>query len=110
VLFLAGVGTRSGYAFVSTFTQSGGIVLFGAGAVITCGIAFTTLWIGHKLLRIPMSLLIGMLAGLQTQPAVLAFALEQTKNDAPNIGYTTVYPMAMITKILLAQALVVLLR
>jgi putative transport protein len=110
VLFLAGVGTRSGYAFVSTFTQSGGIALFGAGAGITCGIAFMTLWIGHKLLRIPMSLLIGMLAGLQTQPAVLAFALEQTKNDAPNIGYTTVYPMAMITKILLAQALVVLLR
>jgi putative transport protein len=105
VLFLAGVGTRSGYAFVSTFTQSGGIALFGAGAGITCGIAFMTLWIGHKLLRIPMSLLIGMLAGLQTQPAVLAFALEQTKNDAPNIGYTTVYPMAMITKILLAQAL-----
>lgn len=110
VLFLAGVGTRSGYAFFSTFTQSGGIVLFGAGAIITCGIAFTTLWIGHKLLRIPVSLLIGMLAGLQTQPAVLAFALEQTKNDAPNIGYTTVYPMAMITKILLAQALVLLLR
>lgn len=110
VLFLAGVGTRSGYAFVSTFTQSGGIVLFSAGAVITCGIAFTTLSIGHKLLRIPMSLLIGMLAGLQTQPAVLAFALEQTKNDAPNIGYTTVYPMAMIVKILLAQALVLLLR
>lgn len=110
VLFLAGVGTRSGYAFVSTFSQSGGAVLFVAGAVITCGVAFLTLWIGHKLLRIPMSLLIGMLAGLQTQPAVLAFALEQTKNDAPNIGYTTVYPMAMIAKILLAQALILFLK
>lgn len=110
VLFLAGVGTRSGYAFAGTFTQSGGVVLFVAGAIITCGVAFVTLWIGYKLLHIPMSLLIGMLAGLQTQPAVLAFALEQTRNDAPNIGYTTVYPMAMIAKILLAQALVLFLQ
>lgn len=109
VLFLAGVGTRSGYAFASTFSQSGGILIFAAGALITCGVALATLWIGYKLLNIPMSLLIGMLAGLQTQPAVLGFSLEQTKNDLPNIGYTTVYPMAMIVKILLAQALVLFL-
>jgi len=47
-------------------------------------IALATLWLGHKLLKIPMSLLIGMLAGLQTQPAVLGFALEQTGNELPN--------------------------
>ena len=110
VLFLAGVGTRSGYAFASTFSQSGGILLFITGALITCGVALATLWIGHRALGIPMSLLIGMLAGLQTQPAVLGFSLEQTKNDLPNIGYTTVYPMAMIAKILLAQAIVMLLQ
>jgi putative transport protein len=56
-----------------------------------------------------MSLLIGMLAGLQTQPAVLGFALEQTHNDLPNVGYATVYPVATITKILMAQLLITLL-
>jgi putative transport protein len=56
-------------------------------------------------MRVPMSLLIGMVAGLYTQPAVLGYALEQTENDLPNIGYASVYPVAMITKILLAQAL-----
>jgi putative transport protein len=40
---------------------------------------------------------------MQTQPAVLGFALEQTHNDLPDIGYATVYPAATITKILLAQ-------
>ena len=77
--------------------------------VITLMAALATLWIGHKLLNIPMSLLIGMLAGLQTQPAVLGFALEQTRNELPNIGYATVYPVAMISKILLAQLLLALL-
>ena len=53
VLFLAGVGTRSGYAFVTTFAQGGGILLFAAGAVITCVTALATCWMGHKLLKIP---------------------------------------------------------
>lgn len=109
ILFLAGVGTRSGYAFVSTFAQSGGLSILLAGAAVTCITAIATLWIGYKLLHIPMSLLIGMLSGLQTQPAVLGYSLEQTKNDLPNIGYATVYPIAMIVKILLAQLLLAML-
>lgn len=109
VLFLAGIGTRAGHAFVTTLTQGGGLAIFAAGAVITSATAFGTLWIGHKLLRIPMGLLTGMLAGLQTQPAVLGFSLEQTRNELPNMGYATVYPMAMIVKILIAQLLLTLL-
>lgn len=105
VLFLAGVGTRAGYGFLSTFTNGGGITVFVAGAGLTVIAAMITLWIGHRLLRIPMSLLIGMVAGLFTQPAVLGYALEQTDNDLPNVGYASVYPVAMIAKILLAQAL-----
>ena len=50
-----------------------------------------------------------MLAGLQTQPAVLGFALEQTGDDLPNIGYATVYPVAIIAKIVLAQMLLIIL-
>ena len=108
ILFLAGVGTRAGYAFVNTLTEGSGMTIFMAGALITCAAALTTLAVGHRLLKIPMSLLIGMLAGLQTQPAVLGFALEQTRNDLPNIGYATVYPVATITKIVLAQLLLTL--
>ncbi|MCL4706086.1 transporter [bacterium] len=110
ILFLAGIGTRSGYAFFSTLTQGNGLAIFLAGAGITVAVALSTLWLGHRLLKIPMSLLIGVLSGLQTQPAVLGFALEQTRNDIPNIGYASVYPMAMIAKIVFAQMLLALLR
>ncbi len=110
ILFLAGIGTRSGYAFVSTLAQGGGVAIFLAGAAITALVALTTLWIGYRLLKIPLSLLSGILAGLQTQPAVLGFALERTGNDLPNIGYASVYPVALIAKILLAQLIVILLR
>lgn len=108
VLFLAGVGTRSGYAFVSTLLQGNGFQLLGIGAAITFGTAFGTLWVGYRLLKIPMGQLTGILAGLQTQPAILGFALEQAQNELPNIGYATVYPVATITKIILAQLLLAL--
>jgi putative transport protein len=109
ILFLAGIGTRSGYAFVSTLQGGGGLTLFVAGAAITILVALVTLVLGYRVLHIPMGVLIGMLAGLQTQPALLGFALEQTDNDLPNIGYSAVYPIALITKIVCAQLLLALL-
>ena len=109
ILFLAGVGTRSGYAFVSTLSKGGGLAIFLAGMLITILVSVCMLFIGYRLLKIPMGILVGMLAGTQTQPAVLSFALEQTHNDLPNIGYATVYPVATIAKILLAQLILTLL-
>jgi len=105
ILFLAGVGTRAGDAFITTFTSGHGLALLGAGAVVTCLTALLTLLVGHLWLKIPMGLLSGILGGLQTQPAVLAFAQEQARNDLPSVGYATVYPVAFIAKILLAQVL-----
>lgn len=105
VLFLAGIGTRSGWAFADTVRHGGGLIIFLCGAAITCLTAFLTLWIGHRVLKIPMSLLTGMLSGLQTQPAVLAYANEQAGNGLPDVGYATVYPVATIAKILLAQVI-----
>lgn len=110
VLFLAGIGTRAGYSFFTTMVQGGGLVIFGAGAAITCITALLTLWIGYKLLHIPMSILTGILAGLQTQTAVVGYALEQTRNDFPNLGFASVYPIATITKILYVQILLLLFR
>jgi putative transport protein len=110
ILFLAGIGTRSGYAFVTTLTHGNGLSIFLAGTFVTFTVATATLWIGYTLLKIPMGTLIGMVAGMQTQPAVLGFTLEQAKNELPNIGYAAVYPTATIAKILFAQVLLVALQ
>jgi len=110
VLFLAGVGTRSGYAFRETMTQSDqGINFFLIGAAITIAIGFLFLYVGHRFLRIPFPRLAGMLAGFQTQPAVLAFVNEQAKSEQPNIGYSSVFPIATLTKIIFVQILLTLL-
>jgi len=109
VLFLAGIGTRAGYSFVSTFTKGGGVLIFGIGIAITFTASLTALWVGYRVLKIPMSLLMGIIAGMQTQTAVLGYALDQTKNDLPSIGFASVYPAATIVKIICVQVLLVLL-
>ena len=110
ILFLAGVGTRAGYAFFTTLAQGAGLAIFLVGALVTTLTAVAMLWAGHRLLKIPMGQLAGMLAGLQTQPAVLGFALESAGTEEPNVGYASVYPVAMIAKIILAQLLLALLK
>jgi putative transport protein len=110
VLFLAGVGTRSGYAFRETITQrDDGITFFLTGALVTVTIAFFFLFIGHQFLKIPFPRLAGMLSGVQTQPAVLAFVNEQAQSEQPNIGYSSVFPIAMLAKIIFAQVLLTIL-
>jgi putative transport protein len=42
---------------------------------------------------------------MHTQPVVLGFASEQTRDDLPGVGYATVYPLATVLKIVLAQLL-----
>jgi putative transport protein len=110
VLFLAGIGTRAGGPFFDTIRRADGLLILAAGALVTCATAWLALWIGYRRLRIPLSLLGGMLGGLQTQPAVLGFALEQTGNELPNLGYATVYPTAIVLKIVLAQLILLWLR
>ena len=109
IFLLAGIGLRSGYTFFTTFAASGGLSLFLAGAAVTFTLAFATLFIGYKVLKIPFALLVGMLSALQTQPAVLSFGQEQAENDLPNVGYALLFPVATIVKIFYAQILLTLL-
>jgi putative transport protein len=110
VLFLAGVGTRSGWVFARTIGQPGSLPLFLAGAGITLLTSLLALLIGRRVMKVRPSVLFGMVAGVHTQPAVLAFANESAADDGPNAGYSAVYPFATIAKILFAQLLVELLR
>ena len=108
VLFLAGIGTKAGYAFFNTLGSTEGLILFLSGMVITLTASFFLLFVGYKLLKIPFGMLTGVISGFQTQPAVLAFALDQSENELPNVGYAMVYPVVTVVKILLAQLLLLL--
>ncbi len=108
VLFLAGIGTRAGQGLASTFASGGGLVI-ATGAVVTAMVAVGGILAGYRFLKLPMSAVMGIVSGMQTQPACLAFATQHSRNDMPNQWYASVYPASMIAKILLAQVLVTVL-
>lgn len=105
LLFLAGVGSRSGYAFFETLRSPLGLQLFIVGTIVTCFAGFAVLWFSYRVQKLSFAESTGVLAGLQTQPAVLSFATENLKSEAPNTTYATVYPIATLTKLILAQLL-----
>ena len=105
LLFLAGVGTKAGYSFAETL-RANGLQMLAAGAAITFGVTLATMLVGHRVFRIPYDSLMGLVSGVQTQPACLAYASNLSKTEAPNVAYAGVYPAAMIVKIILAQLLV----
>ena len=105
LLFFAAVGTRAGYPFGQTLMTNGWEIIV-AGTVVTFAVALTTLIVGYKVLGMPFDAVMGITSGIHTEPASLTYAANLTRNDRPNTGYTTVYPIAMIAKIVLAQLLV----
>jgi putative transport protein len=106
VLFLAGIGTRAGQGFLAAFSGGAGLAILGAGAAITFVVAFGTLFAAHRLMRLPWSLATGMVAGVHTQTAVLGYALEQSRDEVPSIGFASMYPAATLAKLVLVQVLV----
>lgn len=105
ILFLAAVGLSSGYTFVSTFAAAGGVVILLAGAVVSILVPLVTIVVGYRVLGIPFGMLTGVVSSMHTQPAILGFATEQAGDESPNIGWALVYPLSMITKIVLAQVI-----
>ena len=105
-----GVGSRSGEAFATTLVTADGPKLMLVGASLTATSAVVGLLLGRYVLRLPPDSLLGLLAGLHTQPAALAFAVDRAKSEQPNVGYATVFPLVTIAKIVLAQLVLSLAR
>lgn len=110
LLFAAGIGTTAGEGFAKTVTSPAVIPLLAVAILITFVSPALLLLGAVKFLKMPLSIAIGMLAGTNTQPVLLAFSHEQTGNDLPSHGYATVFPLATIMKVVLAQLLLLGLR
>jgi len=112
VLFAAGIGVISGEGFRAIVSKDASVLpLFMGAAFLVCFLADSlTMVLGYKLFRIPLNVMFGILAGTHTQPVVLGYANHHTGNDLPNVGFATVYPLATILKIVLAQVLLALIR
>jgi len=106
IFLLAVIGLRSGNTFLGSLGASSGLIIFAGGVMLSMIAAMLSIIIGYKLFKIPFSLLIGFMSN---QPAILDFATDMTRNKVPLIGYSLMFPIALVMKILFAQLLFIVL-
>ena len=109
MLFLAGAGTNAGAEFVRVLQVEGWQLLL-AGALVTIISVATGLLLMNRIYRMNLLATMGALCATMTNPPGLGAANAQTETDLPSLSYASVYPSALIFKIILAQILVEVLR
>ena len=109
LLFMACVGLYAGTGFVDTVVNGPGLRWMGIGAIITFVPLFTAALFCRAVWKINFPTICGMLAGSMTDPPALAFAMQYYGGEVAATGYSTVYPVTMILRILMGQLLVLLL-
>ena len=107
-LFLASVGLASGSQFVETVFTSNGLMWVGIGFLITVLPLLIIGIVGRKAVKLNYYTLIGLLAGSTTDPPALAYSSSIAPNDQPAVAYSTVYPLTMFLRVIMAQILILL--
>ena len=105
LMFLGGVGIRSGATFADSVATATGAKL-AVGALVVSIVTAVSAALLVKLVRSDPITAAGQLSGFQTQPAVLAFATERSNGDERvDSGYALVFPVAIVVKLILVQLL-----
>ncbi|MBK9730071.1 MAG: putative transporter [Chitinophagaceae bacterium] len=105
-LFFAAVGLHAGETFYDTFVNYHGWIWVLYGSCITILPLLCMVIVAKLFFRINYLPLLGLISGTYTDPAALAFSNSYFRSDLPIQAYATVYPIATIMRILVAQLLV----
>ena len=108
-LFLASVGIKAGANFVNTVVDGDGLLYVGCGFLITVIPLLIMGAVARWHYKMNYFMLMGLIAGSNTDPPALAYSNQTAGNNAPAVGYSTVYPVSMFLRILTALLLILIL-
>jgi len=100
VVFLACAGIKAGGLLHTAPLNISALVL---GICITTATCLVTMAMARIIAGRSWPFIGGVLAGVQTQPAVLGFAVDRCGNERVEAGYAEAYPLSMLLKIVFVQ-------
>lgn len=106
-LFLAVAGCASGGSFVQTLS-TGGLMLLLCGALMTATAVIASILMARLVFRMNMLMVLGAVCGGMTSTPSLGVITSQTQSEIPALGYTGIYPMAVLFTTLTVQILVLI--
>lgn len=104
-LFFAALGLAAGDQFFAAVLSPRGILWAVVGFAITATpLLLVSVW-GRVVMKLNYPTLGGMLSGAMTNPPALTFVSSLCRSESPALAYATVYPLATLLRILVAQIL-----
>lgn len=108
-LYLACLGLESGHDFFATVMRPEGMLWIGAGFLITIVPVLIVGGIALKVRHLDYGTISGMLCGAMANPMALDYAISAYRTDRASVAYTTVYPLCMFARVIIAQVIILLL-
>lgn len=108
-LYLACLGIEAGYQFFDTVVRPEGLMWVGIGFALT---VVPVLVIGVAALlthKYDFGTICGILCGSMANPMALSYTNDTLKGDSASISYTSVYPLGMFVRVVIAQVLIMFL-
>ncbi|MDO4462155.1 MAG: putative transporter [Bacteroidia bacterium] len=106
-LFMAAVGLGAGNGFVDTVINGGYMwVLY--GFIITFLPCIIIAILARVAFKCNYFTIAGLISGATTDPPALAYSNSICGNDQASVAYSTVYPLTMFLRVLVAQLLVLM--
>jgi putative transport protein len=94
-IFVACVGLSAGPQAVALIREHGAALPL-IGLLVSLGPASLSLWVGHKLLKIPGPLLVGAIAGQHVSTPAISAIMAASSSAVPLLGYTVTYAVANV--------------
>ncbi|SKC46093.1 AspT/YidE/YbjL antiporter duplication domain-containing protein [Bacteroidales bacterium WCE2008] len=107
-IYLVCLGLSAGGQFFETVFRPEGLLWIGLGFSITVIPVVLVGVLSFKAFRLDYGAVSGMLCGAMANPMALNYASSSDYGDRPALSYTSVYPLAMAVRVILAQLLLVI--
>ena len=105
-LYLACLGLSAGKDFLSTVVRPEGLMWVGIGLVLTMLPLLVIGAVALKTKKFDFGTICGLLCGAMANPMALSYANETIKGDRAAVAYTSVYPLGMFIRVVIAQIII----
>lgn len=106
--YLACLGLDSGAHFFETVVRPEGLVWIAAGFLLTVIPVIIVGFIAFRMMKMDFGTVCGMLCGSMANPMALNYANDTIPGDRSSVAYTTVYPLCVFLRVVVAQLLILL--
>ena len=107
-LYLGCLGLSAGADIMQTIKGGDGLMWIGLGFIITVVPVLVMGLLSMRIWKVGFGAVCGMLCGAMANPMALDYANETVAGDSPAVSYATVYPLAMFSRVVIAQVLVMI--